>query len=282
MQFGRRWLDPGAISHQAPVRRRASAIALMAAALAALALAAALAGPARGERKQRGEVIVSLDGGISPLRLPRHRPAPVALRLEGGLRSADGSLLPRVTRVEIALPSQGVVSTAGLPSCPPRRLRHAKPPAALAACRPALVGRGSLEAKVLLPGQGPFTIHARLLLFNGRAPGGRRAVLLHGYARTPPIVVVLPFVLRRRPGRFGTALVGRLPPALGPWPRLARFELTLNRRYRYRGRPRSFLSASCPIPPRFTAGFFSLARSTYKLVGGHSLTVEIARGCRGL
>jgi hypothetical protein len=264
------------------VRRRASAIALTAAALAALAvIAATLAGPARGERKQRGGVIVSLDGDVSPLRLPRQRPAPVALRLEGGLRSADRSLLPRVTEVEIALPSQGVVSTRGLPVCSARRLRYAKPPAALAACRPALVGHGSLEAEVLLPGQGPFAVHARLLLFNGRAAGGRQAVLLHAYARRPPIVVVLPFVLRHRRGDFGTALVARLPPALGPWPRLAHFEMTLARRYRYRGRRRSFLSASCPIPPRFTAGFFGLARSTYTLVGGRRLGVEIVRGCRG-
>jgi len=42
------------------------------------------------------------------------------------------------------------------------------------------------------------------------------------------------------------------------------------------------LSASCPIPPRFTAGFFGLARSTYTLVGGRRLGVEIVRGCRGV
>ncbi len=265
------------------MRRHASAVGLAAAALAALALlAATLAGPAQGERKQRANVIVSLDGGVSPLRLPRGRAAPVALRLDGGLRTADGTLLPRVTTVQIALPSQGVVSTKGLPVCSPRRLRYARPPEALAACRRALVGRGTLEANVLLPGQGPFTIHARLLFFNGHAGGGRRAVLLHAYTPTPPIVVVVPFVLRHRRGDFGSALVGRLPPALGPWPRFAHFEMTLGRRYRYRGRQHSFLSASCPIPPRFTAGFFGLARSTYTLVGGRRLGVEIVRGCRGL
>jgi len=264
------------------VRRRPSTVGLIAAALAALALlAAGAAGPARGERRQHGDVIVSLDGAVSPLRLPRDRVVPIALHLAGGLRTADGSLLPRVTTVEIALPAQGVVSTQGLPTCSMQRLRYAKPPAALAACRPALVGRGSLEAKVLLPGQGPFTIHARLLLFNERGAGGRQAVLLHGYAPSPPIVVVVPFVLRHLRRGLGTALVGRLPSALGPWPRFAHFEMTLARRYRYRGRRRSFLSASCPIPPRFTAGFFSLARSTYTLAGGGRLAVEIVRGCRG-
>jgi hypothetical protein len=264
------------------VRGRASAVTPLAAALAILAAALALVGTAQGERKQKGEVIVSLDGGISPLRLPRDRLAPIAVRLEGGLRTDDRSLLPRVTQVEIALPPEGVVSTRGLPACSVRRLRNRKPPAALDECGPALVGRGSLEAKVVLPAQGPFTVRASLLLFNGRTPEGRRAVLIHGFARRPPTVVVLPFGMRRGQGAFGTALVADLPQALGPWPRFARFEMTLSRRYRHRGRRRSFVSASCPVPPRLTAGFLTLARATYTLVDGRRLGVEIVRGCRGV
>ena len=99
------------------MRRRASAVTPLAAALAAAALlVAGVVGTARGERKQKDEVIASLDGGISPLRLPRDRLAPIAVRLEGGLRTDDRSLLPRVNRVEIALPPEGVVSTRGLPA----------------------------------------------------------------------------------------------------------------------------------------------------------------------
>lgn len=244
--------------------------------------AAALAGSAHGEQRQEGDLVVSLDGGISPLRLPRDRPGPVSVHLSGGIRTTDGSLLPRVTTMEIGLPSQGSLSTRGLPTCTARRLRNTKPPAALGACGGALVGRGSLVARVLMPDQRPLTIHARLLLFNSRERGGRRAVLLHAFARRPPIVVVVPFVLRRRPGTFGTVLQADLPQALGPRPRLARFQMTLYRRYRYRGRSRSYLNASCPVPPRFTAGFLSLARSTYTLAGGEQIAVEITRGCRGI
>jgi hypothetical protein len=249
-------------------------------ALAVLALLGALAaGIARGERSQSGNLIISLDGRLSPLKLPRDRPAPVAMRLEGGLRTADGSLLPRVTKVELALPGQGVLTTRGLPTCPPRRLRNAKPPQALAACRPALVGRGRLEAEVAVPNQAPFTIDARLLAFNGRVDG-HQAVILHAFAADPPTVAVVPFAIRHRRGRLGLALVADLAPSLGPWPRFAHFELTLSRRFTYRGRERSYLSASCPIPPRFTAGFFSLARATYTLAGGREVSTGIARSCR--
>jgi hypothetical protein len=248
--------------------------------LVALALLAGLsAGMASGERTQRGSLIVSLDGGLAPLKLPRERLAPVAVHLEGGLQTADGSLLPRVTRVELGLPAQGVLSTRGLPTCPQRRLRNTTIEEARAACRGALVGSGQLRAEVQLPHQAPFGIDADLLAFNGRVQG-RRAVLIHAYAAEPPTVVTLPFFVRHADGRFGLALVADLPPTLGPWPHFAHFDLTLSRRYTYRGERHSYLSASCPIPPVLTAGFFSFARVGFTLVGGGRIATTIARSCR--
>jgi hypothetical protein len=264
------------------VSRRAASRRVAAAALAVAApllLWQGMGDLARGERTQHGSLIVSLDGGLSPLKLPRDRTAPVTVRLDGGLRTADGSLLPRVTEVELALPEAGVLSSRGLPVCGQRRLRDATSEEALANCGGALVGRGHIEADVLLPNQQPFAIRARLLAFNGRAEG-RRAVLLHAFATKPPTVVVLPFVVRRGSGKFATALVADLPPSLGPWPHFAHFEMSLGRRYAYRGRERGFISASCPIPKIFTAGFIPFARATYTLVDGRRVSTEIARGCR--
>jgi hypothetical protein len=248
--------------------------------LLALALLGTLgAGLANGERTQHGNLIIALDGGLSPLKLPRDRAAPVAVRLDGGLQTADGTLLPRVTRIELGLPGQGVLTTQGLPVCPQRRLRNATRAKALDACGPALVGRGSLSAEVVLPNQPSFTVHARLLAFNGRI-GGRRAVILHSFSANPPTVVVLPFLIRLRAGRLGTTLVADLPPSLGPWPRFAHFQMVLSRRFTYRGQRRSYLSASCPISHQFTAGFFSFARSTYRLAGGREVSTSIPRSCR--
>ena len=237
---------------------------------------------ASGERSQRGDLIVALQGEVAPLQLPRHESAPVHLHLEGGLLTADGSLLPRVDRVEIGFPAKGVISTRGLPVCTLRQLRNSTSEGALAACRPALIGHGSVVADVLLPDQGVFRIHARLLIFNGPRKHGHRLLLLHGYAPKLPTTVVLPFMLERQRGRFGITIGADLPATLGPWPHLARFTLDLGRRYRFRGRPRSFISASCPIPPIFTEGFVSLARITYTLVGGREVSQAITRRCRGL
>ncbi|HET7417550.1 MAG TPA: hypothetical protein VFJ61_08005 [Solirubrobacterales bacterium] len=241
--------------------------------------ALALAGIAQGERSQRGNLIVTLDGGFSPLKLPRERPAPVSVQLVAGLQTSDHSVLPRVTRVELGIPGQGVITTRGLPTCSPRRLRNTTTEQALASCRPALIGDGRMVAQVKIPNQAPFIVHARLLAFNGRVQG-QRAVIVHGIAAKPPTVVVLPFIFHLRPGRFGTALVAHLPPQLGPWPRFAHFEMTLHRRYAYRGRKLSYLGASCPIPRRATAGYFSFAKATFTLAGGRRISTGIARTCR--
>ncbi|MGE5527100.1 MAG: hypothetical protein ACM3Q9_00365 [Methanosarcina sp.] len=259
---------------------RAAAARRLLPALAALALLVAFgAGLSQGERTQRGNLIVSLDGHFAPLTLPRDRPAPVSVQLDAGLETSDGSVLPRVTRVELGIPGQGVITTRGLPVCPRRRLRDTTTERALEICRPALIGNGTMVAQVKIPHQAVFAVRAHLLAFNGRV-GGHRAVIVHAVSARPPTSVVLPFVIQLRPGKFGTVLVAHLPADLGPWPRFARFEMNLSRRYSYRGHRRSYISASCPIPKRFTAGFFSFAKATFTLAGGRHLSTGIARSCR--
>jgi hypothetical protein len=259
--------------------RARAGVLVCAAVIATLVAAAGGLDRAGGEQTQKGTLISALRGELRPSILPRDRPAPIALHLEGRLRTEGGSVLPRVTGLEIGLPAEGLLSTRGLPICPRRRLDDTRTGEALAACREALVGRGRLDALVLLPNQAPFPIHARLLAFNSRI-GKRRAVLLHAGSGSPPTSAVLPMTIESRPGRFGRVLVGHVSAALGPWPRLRRFEITLSRRYRYRGSPHSYLSARCPIPPALPAGSFSLARVSYSLAGGEHLSTGIARNCR--
>ncbi|HET9198559.1 MAG TPA: hypothetical protein VFN92_09945 [Solirubrobacterales bacterium] len=247
--------------------------------LALAVLAAAGAATAHGERTQRGNLIVSLDGKFSPLALPRDRPAPVAVQLRAGLRTSDASVLPRVTKVELGIPGQGVITTRGLPTCGLRRIRDATAAKALEACGSALIGTGEMVAQVKIPSQDPFEVHARLLAFNGRV-GDHRAVMLHGISTQPPSAIVIPFVIRLRPGKFGTVLVAHVPENLGPWPRFAHFEMNLFRRYVEGGKRLSYLSASCPIPRSNTAGFFSFAKATFTLADGRRISTGIARSCR--
>jgi hypothetical protein len=239
----------------------------------------AAVGPAGGEEVQRGDLIVSLDGHLSPLTLPRHERVPVAVELAGRLRTTDGSLPPQVRRFELRLPRQARVNSRGLSTCSTSRLEYTTSAEAMAACRSALVGRGKLGADVKLPNQSPFPVDARVLAFNARV-GGRSGVVFHAYAGNPPTVIVVPFAIREGDGRLGTRLVAHLAHALGPWPRITAFEVRLFRHFVRAGRPASYLNASCPIPKRLTAGFFSLAQLSLTLPRGRHIGVGIARGCR--
>jgi hypothetical protein len=87
-------------------------------------------------------------------------------------------------------------------------------------------------------------------------------------------------MVRHQPGTFKTVLVSTVGRAVGPWPRISSFQIAVSRHFTYRGKRRSYLNASCPVPKGFTAGFLSLARATYTFDDGEELQTESVRSCR--
>ena len=248
--------------------------------LAATALLLGLAVGATAEQVARDGVRVALDGSISPRKLPRDRPVPVSLTLSGWIRDETGSTPPRLAEVDVAFGARGGLSTDGLPRCPLSRLRNATRRQALARCRGALVGHGAIVAEVPLSNDAPLAAHADALAFNGLSHG-RPAVWVHAYSSSPPVSFVLPFYLRRLPeGTYGMAIRTQVAKALGRWPRLRSFRLTLGRRYTVDGEKRSYLSARCHLPPRFRSFNIPLARATYRFTPGPTLTVAKLGSCR--
>ena len=155
-------------------------------AVAAIALLSFFSIQAVAERSQRGNLIVTLDGGISPKKLPRDKPAPVAVHLLGAVHTTDGSPIPRVNWIKLELAWRGQLNTRGLPVCPQVRLRSTDSRQAMDACGTSLVGQGNLYAEIFVPNQEPFGVHANLLAFNGRTKAKRPAVLVHAYTPTRP------------------------------------------------------------------------------------------------
>ena len=248
--------------------------------LAAVAILALIAGRAEAERSESGNLIVFLNGGIAPRKLPRRHPAPVAVRLQAGIRTAVRVPLPRVRAIRLELAWRGSLDTRGLPICPQARLHSVDSSQAIAICGRALVGRGRLYDRVFIPGQAPFGLHAHLLVFNGRTRQGHTAVWVQAYSGNPPVSFVLPFHVRHQPGPFRTVLVSVVPRSVGPWPHFAHFQIVVGRRFSYRGQLHSYMSASCPVPPRFTEGFLSFARATFNLAEGDRIRAEAVRSCR--
>jgi hypothetical protein len=239
---------------------------------------ALLTGSAEAERIQRDNVIVVVNGGIKPRTLPRRDRVPVTVSLSGGVRTSDGSSVPRVNWIRLELAWRGAIFTKGLPVCPRTRLISRSTTGAMQVCGDAIVGRGALSAQVLLPNQNPFDLKANFLLFNGKTKAGRTAIWGHAYTRSPPSSFVIPFKVLKEPGR--TILIATIRRSVGPYPHVAGFHVEVARHFKHNGKSRSYLTANCPIPRSFTAGFLSFARVTYGFANGERIKIESVRSCR--
>jgi len=249
---------------------------------AVLALMALLgAAIAHAELTQKGGLRVAFDGRFVPHALPRDRPAPVTVRIDGSVSTVDGSRPPQLRRISIALNRNGRLFTRGLPTCSAGMLQSTSTEAALSRCRPALVGHGRFAVNLdfleapLIPAEGT------VLAFNGRARG-RPVILLHLYGSSPVRAsFVLPFKISRRAnGDFGTVFSTRIPKIASDLGYVTDIELTVGRRFRYRGRLRSFLSASCAAPAGFSSAIFGFAEGSFVFANGQELRTTLIRDCR--
>jgi len=255
------------------MRRLAIAIASV---LAVLLAATA----ASGELTQKGNLRVTFDGQILPHSLPRTRPAPVTVQIEGEVGTVDGSRPPSLREISVAVNRAGKIYFAGLPTCSASDLQQTSTEAALDVCGDALVGQGHFAANVDFPGAPLIPAQGRVLAFYTRA-GGRPGMLLHLYGASPVrATFVLPFkISRRSKGEFGTVFSTRIPEIAADLGYVTKLDLSIGRKYRYAGEQRSFISASCAAPAGFPGGVFELAKATFSFGDGRSLSTSLARDC---
>lgn len=247
---------------------RARALALLA---SAAVLSAALTPLSSAEVSQKNGVRVSVDGALSPKRLPRKGSAPVAVSVKGEISAKSADVLPQLQHLSIAINSAGHLDVAGIPHC---RINHINPSTnqeALAACKSSLVGEGSFSANVVLPEQSPFPSKGKLLAFNGQI-GRKPAIFAHIYGTKPvPTSYVFAFKVRQSKGTYGTILETDFPKATGEWGYVTGIELNLNKK--------RFLTAGCPAPKGFSKASFPLMRTDFAFAGGLSLTNTLNRSC---
>jgi hypothetical protein len=249
-------------------------------AIAMLTLALFGGGVARGERAQEDTLGLVFNAGFAPHALPRERAAPVTISLEGRIATNDGSTPPPLRRFRVELNRNGRLSTTGLPICRAAQLQSTTSARALSTCRGAQVGSGSFRAD-LPSSEAAIPSRGRIVVFNSRSHG-RPSLLLHLYGTVPiQATFVLPLTIhRRRQGSFGTILAARVPRLAGGVGAITQLKLDLGRRYRYRGKLRSYLSASCAAPAGFSLAVFPFARASFHFVGGTNLETSLSRDCR--
>jgi hypothetical protein len=211
-----------------------------------------------GNRKEEcvGVLCVGDNGGISPTKLPKHGSAPVTARLIGEIATRDGSHPPALQQIEADIDRTIQVDAVGLPTCTENQLTASSSATAKRVCGDAIIGSGLAEVEVAFPEQKPFRATGPLLLFNHGVHGGTTSVLLHAYVDVPAptAIVVTAKVTRIHSGRYGLHLQAHIPEIAGGAGSATAFDLKIGRRYTYRGRKKSFLTASCPTGSWATKG----------------------------
>jgi hypothetical protein len=250
--------------------------ALVGAALALLC-AAAVAGAAQD---QKGTLIASFNGGISPQKLPRTEVAPVTVQMGGKIKTTDKSTPPKLEQIILEINANGKIQTKGLPSCALGKLNSVSAASAKKTCAGALIGHGNVTSRVSLPGQGAFASNGSLLAFNGTYKG-KAAIFAQVESGPPlPLTYVIVFEVKKEGGTFGTKLIGTLPEIASEYGYISAFDLSLGATYSSHGKKQSYASASCPAPKGFPGASFTFAKAGYVFAGGTTLSAKLAGSCK--
>jgi hypothetical protein len=252
--------------------------------LAALAVLAIMlvfgASLAHAELVERGNLFVKFAGGIDPTLLPRHDPAPIAVRIDGTVRTLTGERPPALRFISIAINRGGRIETEGLPLCRRSQIEASTSANAIKACGDALVGRGRYRAGVSFPEQEAFPLQGRILAFNARVDG-QRAILAHIYGNKPyPNSRIFVFHIRESHGTYGNVLTAALPKAINRNGYLKRIVLNLRRDYVYKGKKHSYLAAACGAPSGSKIGIFPFVRVGMTFADGRKLASTLIRTCQ--
>jgi hypothetical protein len=201
------------------------------------------------------------DGGIFPSKLPRHGQIPISARIDAEIGTTDGTHPPAVKTLDIDFDRSIHVNARGLPACTNGQLLARSTVGAKRACPDAIVGSGEGEVEVALPEQAPFSAKGPIVLFNGGVHDGTTLLFVHAYVNVPaPTAVVATVKITRiHGGRYGIHTVSQIPTIVGGAGSVTRFKLTIGRRFTYKGKKESYLTAGCPTGHYYTEGHILFA-----------------------
>lgn len=197
---------------------------------------------------EAGNLVVNTDGGFSPTTLPKKGYAPIKLHGYGKVSTKDGTPPPITDTVTIWFDKNGEVETKGLPTCTPGKLAATTTPQARKLCPGSIVGKGFGKAVVIFPEQGPIPASSPITLFNAAPKHGNPVILAHAHLTVPgPTTFVVPIEIERvNKGRYGFKTVAKIPKIAGGSGIPLYAQITVNRKWQYKGRTLSFANAGCP------------------------------------
>lgn len=192
-------------------------------------------------------IILKAEGSFTPSVLPRRAYAPVTIQGHVNISTPSHGVPPAMTQLNLNFSHEGKVETKGLPTCQSEQLLNTTPSQARSICKGAIVGTGTIEALVRLPGKPQVPVRTPLTIFNGPPVGGSPTVIFHSYNPFPSaetFVVTAP-ILAKKFGAQGFHVNLEVPPIAGGYGSITHGDIKIGRKYTYKGRELSYTSARC-------------------------------------
>ena len=239
-------------------------------------IAASVAGIASAEKTQVGNLVFEANGGFSPKALPKNTLAPISLNASGKISTTDGSHPPALKEVLVETDKNGAINVKGYPSCTSGKLQSQDTKAAKAICKNSIIGEGKTAVDIAFPESKVVPVKSDLLVFNGGFSGGTTTLYIHAYITVPvPAAIVTTLKIKKvNKGRYGLYTVASVPKIAGGSGSVRSFDLTINKKFNYKGKQVSVLTAKCP-DGRLQA------KATAVFADGTKASAEFTRPCTG-
>jgi hypothetical protein len=253
-------------------KRRTLVTALAVAASAAIAASIAVAGPPVTGADGNSQ---SIDVKIGPKKLSKSTYSPATLEVTTKVSTNQPSGVPSpAVRVLVDFDKNAKLYTKGIPTCNASQLQNVSTEIAKQNCGKAEIGKG--KASALLPvGTKVFPVAQEVTAFNGVPKGGRPTVLLHTYGTTPvqTTLVLTGVVSNYNKEGYGPRLDVEVPLIAGGAGALLEFNVKIDKKYRYKGKQRSFISTKCPNSKKLKA------RGAFTFKDGETITAFSTQSC---
>jgi hypothetical protein len=253
---------------------------LLVAAALAVSVAVAVAGIASAGnapvKVKVGNLEFIANGGFKPQALSKTKLTPIAFEASGQIKTLDGTHPPALKEVLVEADKNTAVTTKGYPKCKSGQLQSQDSAHAEAICKDAIIGKGTTNVEIAFPESKVVPVSSKLLVFNGGEAGGVVTYYIHAYITVPvPAAIVTTVKIKKiHHGRYGLLATATVPKIAGGSGSVTSFSLKIDKKFQYKGKTVSVLSAKCPDGKL-------QAHATAIFADGTRASAEVIRTCTG-